>query len=112
MAVGMAETDTMMFGRFKILSSQIFHKTKHSFALVNLRPIVPGHVLVVSNRVAPLISDLNDDEYDDLWKSVRKVQRVLKQKFNCKALITVIACDMKLCILFNSLLPFSFKPST
>ena len=81
----MAETDTMMFGRFKILSSQIFHKTKHSFAVVNLRPIVHGHVLVVSNRVAPTLTNLTDNEYDDLWKTVRKVQRVLKQKFNCDA---------------------------
>lgn len=81
----MNDTDTMLFGRFKILSSQIFHKTEHSFAVVNLRPLVPGHVLVVSNRIAPLLSDLHDHEYDDLWKTVRKVQRVLKQQYNCDA---------------------------
>jgi bis(5'-adenosyl)-triphosphatase len=81
----MTDTDTMLFGRFKILSSQIFHKTEHSFAMVNLRPLVRGHVLVVSNRIAPLLSDLHDHEYDDLWKTVRKVQRILKQQYNCDA---------------------------
>mmetsp|Transcript_4279 Transcript_4279/g.7357 ORF Transcript_4279/g.7357 Transcript_4279/m.7357 type:complete len:235 (-) Transcript_4279:1548-2252(-) len=81
----MTAADTMLFGRFKILASQIFHKTEHSFALVNLRPLVPGHVLVVSNRIAPLLDDLHDHEYDDLWKTVRKVQRALKTKYNCDA---------------------------
>jgi len=81
----MTAADTMLFGRFKIFASQIFHKTEHSFALVNLRPLVPGHVLVVSNRIAPLLDDLHDHEYDDLWKTVRKVQRALKTKYNCDA---------------------------
>ena len=80
-----AATTDVMFGRFKILASQVFHRTEHSFALVNLRPLVPGHVLVVSNRIAPLLSDLHDHEYDDLWKTVRKVQQALKQQYNCDA---------------------------
>ncbi|KAL3763738.1 hypothetical protein ACHAW5_006182 [Stephanodiscus triporus] len=63
-----------LFGRFKITSKQIFHRAAYSFAMVNLRPIVPGHVLICSTRVAPLLSDLDDDEYDDLWRTVRTVQ--------------------------------------
>ena len=31
-----------LFGRFKIAPSQIFHKSAHSFAMVNLRPLIPG----------------------------------------------------------------------
>ena len=75
----------VMFGRFKILANQIFYRTEHSFALVNLRPLVKGHVLVVSNRITPLLSDLHDHEYDDLWKTVRKVQQALKKQYNCDA---------------------------
>jgi hypothetical protein len=51
-------TDEQLFGRFKISSNQIFYRSSHSFAMVNLRPLLPGHVLVVSNRVVPLLSDL------------------------------------------------------
>jgi len=80
-----AESNQQLFGRFKIATSQIFYKSKHSFGMVNLRPLVPGHVLVVSNRVAPLLSDLEEDEYDDLWKTTRKVQDVLKQQYKCDA---------------------------
>lgn len=74
-----------LFGRFRISSNQIFHKTIHSYALVNLRPIVPGHVLVCSNRVTPLLSDLDEEEFYDLWKTVRIVQQILKQQYNCNA---------------------------
>lgn len=51
--------------------------------MVNLRPIVPGHVLVVSNRIVSFLSDLKDDEYDDLWRNVRTVQAVLKEEHGC-----------------------------
>lgn len=74
-----------LFGRFRISSNQIFHRTIHSYALVNLRPIVPGHVLVCSNRVTPLLSNLDEEEYDDLWKTVRIVQQILRQQYNCNA---------------------------
>ena len=83
--VTMESNTQQLFGRFRISSNQIFHRTIHSFALVNLRPIVPGHVLVCSNRVTPLLSDLDDEEYDDLWKAVRTVQNVLKHQYNCNA---------------------------
>ena len=49
-----------------------------SAAIVNLRPIVAGHVLVVSARVAPLLSDLSDEEHADLWATVRTVQTMLR----------------------------------
>lgn len=52
------DREFQLFGRFKIATSQIFYRSKHSFAMVNLRPLVSGHVLVVSNRVVPLLSDL------------------------------------------------------
>lgn len=55
----MTADELQMFGRFKIASSQIFYRSKYSFAMVNLRPLVPGHVLVVSNRIVPLLSDLD-----------------------------------------------------
>jgi bis(5'-adenosyl)-triphosphatase len=74
-----------LFGRFKITPDQIFLRTTYSFAMVNLRPIVPGHVLICPIRIAPLLSDLGDDEHDDLWRTVRTVQRVLRRRYECVA---------------------------
>lgn len=78
----------IQFGRFTISPQQIFYQspTKLSAAIVNLRPIVPGHVLVISTRVVPHLSDLTQEEYIDLWQTVRKVQTMLAKKyFNAEA---------------------------
>ena len=75
--------DSLQFGRFTISPQQIFYAspTALSAAIVNLRPIVPGHVLVISTRVVPHLSDLTQEEYVDLWTTVRKVQHMLGQKY-------------------------------
>ena len=72
----------LQFGRFTISPSQIFHRSasNRSAALVNLRPIVPGHVLVISTRVVPRLADLSDEEYADLWNTVRSVQDMLARR--------------------------------
>jgi bis(5'-adenosyl)-triphosphatase len=72
----------MRFGRFIIPSSHIFYRTQQSAAFVNLRPIVPGHVLVMPHRIVATMDELTDEEYVDLWKSVRVVQRVLKEHYH------------------------------
>lgn len=70
------DQDGLIFGRFRIDKSQIFYRSPNtlSAAIVNLRPIVPGHVLVISKRIVPTISELSSEEYADLWSTVRYVQ--------------------------------------
>ena len=75
-------SENFLFGRFQIPESHIFYRSKLSTAFVNLRPIVPGHVLVVSNRVVPLLEDLTDEEYSDLWSTVRKLQPMLRELYH------------------------------
>jgi diadenosine tetraphosphate (Ap4A) HIT family hydrolase len=86
------------FGRYFITEECIFYRTSFSYAFVNLRPIVPSHVLVapivdvvpsisqnantsVTNKQSPpqQLQDLSDMQYDDLWRTVRVVQRILQQ---------------------------------
>lgn len=74
------------FGKFVIPADSIFHRSeKGSVAFVNLRPIVPGHVLVIPTRVALLLSDLSETEYLDLWSTVRHVQSLLKMHYQATA---------------------------
>lgn len=68
------------FGPFAISRDHVFYTTSLSAAFVNLRPIVPGHVLIMPLRVVPLLSDLTADEYADLWHTVRVVQQDILQK--------------------------------
>jgi Diadenosine tetraphosphate (Ap4A) hydrolase and other HIT family hydrolases len=78
------QEDHLIFGKFKISTSQIFYKSPSDLtaAIVNLRPIVPGHVLVIPKRIVEKLSDLTNEEYDDLWRSVRVVQNVLEMHYN------------------------------
>jgi bis(5'-adenosyl)-triphosphatase len=68
------------FGRFWIDEECIFCRTSLSVAFVNLRPIVRGHALVIPIRVVPHLLDLETDEYDDLWRTVRVVQSILQKQ--------------------------------
>jgi bis(5'-adenosyl)-triphosphatase len=70
------------FGRFRIPNECIFHRTGSSIAFVNLRPIVPGHVLVMPQKIVPHLRDLDTAEYLDLWSAVRTVQEILLQVEN------------------------------
>ncbi|GMH50665.1 hypothetical protein TrRE_jg2374 [Triparma retinervis] len=75
------DSDIQAFGKFKIPAGHVFYETEKSCAFVNLRPIVPGHVLVVCKRGGVTrMSALEDDEYADLWSTVRKVQRVVEEE--------------------------------
>lgn len=49
----------------------IVWRGEHSFALLNAYPYTSGHVMVLPQRAAPLLSDLTADEHAELWEGVR-----------------------------------------
>jgi bis(5'-adenosyl)-triphosphatase len=57
----------------------VFYQSPSGLTLgvVNLKPLVPGHVLVIPKRVESRYSGLTPLEQEDLWQSVRKVQAVV-----------------------------------
>ncbi|OQO05511.1 hypothetical protein B0A48_09280 [Cryoendolithus antarcticus] len=75
---------TIHFGAFNV-TSQVFHTSPHSFALVNLKPLLPGHILVSSLRVKPFLSDLSHEELSDLFLTVTRVQKTLKRLYKADA---------------------------
>ncbi|KAJ4399678.1 Dinucleoside triphosphate hydrolase [Neurospora sp. IMI 360204] len=64
------------FGPFKV-TNQVFLRTPHSFALVNLKPLLPGHVLVCPLIPHKRLTDLSPAEITDLFSTVQVVQRML-----------------------------------
>ncbi|KAK2759544.1 hypothetical protein FQN54_003023 [Arachnomyces sp. PD_36] len=66
--------------------SQIFHVTSMSFALVNIKPLLPGHVLVSPLRNVPRISDLTTAEVTDLFLTVNRVGKMVERVFNASSL--------------------------
>jgi len=69
---------TLYFGKFKIDPTEVFFTTRHSFAFVNLKPVVPGHVLVSPKRVVHRFLDLTPEEASDLWLAAQQVGRKIE----------------------------------
>uniref|UniRef100_A0A2P2K447 Bis5'-adenosyl-triphosphatase n=1 Tax=Rhizophora mucronata TaxID=61149 RepID=A0A2P2K447_RHIMU len=61
------------FGPYRIDSKEVFYLTNLSFAMVNLRPILPGHVLICPRREVKRFGDLTAEETIDLWLTAKKV---------------------------------------
>jgi bis(5'-adenosyl)-triphosphatase len=78
------------FGPFLLRGSEIFYTTKLSLAIVNLRPVVKGHVLVLPKRVVPRFGDLNPEETTDLFQTVHKVSKVIEQAYHSTSLSITI----------------------
>ena len=77
--------EPQQFGRFSIAPSQQFFQSSSSCAFVNLKPIVPGHVLVIPKRLVVRLKDLTDDECDDLFRTVRIVESKIENHYGANA---------------------------
>lgn len=77
---------TYLFGPHTIHSSQVFYESALSIGFVNIKPIVPGHILVIPKRVEPRVMDLTIDEYSDLFASVRFIAPRLEKHYSAQAL--------------------------
>ncbi|KAL2262593.1 hypothetical protein VTK26DRAFT_808 [Humicola hyalothermophila] len=73
-------SEPIYFGPFEV-TSQVFLTTPHSFALVNLKPLLPGHVLVCPLRPHRRLTDLGPAELTDLFATVQRVQRMLARQY-------------------------------
>jgi len=71
----------MLFGKFVIPSASVFCRSARAAAFVNLRPIVPGHVLVVPKTIVSHMADLDTEDYLALWSMVRVVQSALQEAY-------------------------------
>ncbi|XP_047091445.1 bifunctional bis(5'-adenosyl)-triphosphatase/adenylylsulfatase FHIT-like [Lolium rigidum] len=78
------------FGPYKIDAREVFHATALSYAMVNLRPLLPGHVLVCPKREVKRFADLSSDETSDLWVTAKEVGAKLEQYHKASSLTFAI----------------------
>ncbi|XP_075369945.1 bis(5'-adenosyl)-triphosphatase isoform X3 [Mycteria americana] len=82
----------LRFGQHLIKPSVVFLKTELSFALVNRRPVVPGHVLVCPLRPVERFRDLCPEEVADLFRTAQRVGNVVEKHF-CGTSLTISVQD-------------------
>ena len=69
---------------------QVFLQSKHAFASVNVRPVVEGHVLVISRRPAVRMAQLTPAEVADVWSMVHAVQAGLEAHLHSDGATVVV----------------------
>ena len=78
------------FGPWPIDDSEVFASSSLCFAFVNLKPIVPGHVLVSTKRVVPRFTELTVEETQDAWNLAQQVGRMLEKHYQASSLTLTI----------------------
>ncbi|CAH2069551.1 unnamed protein product, partial [Thlaspi arvense] len=102
----MSTASSYVFGPYKIDPREVFYATPLSYAMVNLRPLLPvfvfefeflwvtlttrAHVLVCPRRLVPRFTDLTADETSDLWLTAQKVGSRIESFHNATSLTLAI----------------------
>lgn len=73
-----------------IRAAETFYQTTLSYAFVNLKPILPGHVLVCPKRLVHRFSELTQEEVGDLFCAVQKIGVVVERVFKGEALTIAV----------------------
>ena len=77
----------VQFGKFSLTPAQVFYVSASggTYATVNLKPLCPGHVLVIPKRVVPTLAELSQAEHDELWQTVREVQAIVLKAYSLRS---------------------------
>ncbi|GLI68682.1 hypothetical protein VaNZ11_013168, partial [Volvox africanus] len=86
----MDDSVTYKFGPHTIPGSHIFALSDQSFGFVNLKPVVPGHVLVSTKRIVQRFTDLTTEEVSDLWLLAQRIGRVVEPHYGARSLTLAI----------------------
>jgi diadenosine tetraphosphate (Ap4A) HIT family hydrolase len=84
-------TMSLLFSTIDV-TRQCFFRAPSAIGIVNLKPILPGHVLVIPRRVVPRLSDLQPDEVAGLFSSVQTIGKAIEKAYQADAL--TIACQV------------------
>lgn len=75
----------IFFHKFPV-NPQVFYRGKYTYALVNLKPIVPGHVLVVPYRRVHRLKMLTREESIDFMDTVQLIHSFIEKVYKADAL--------------------------
>lgn len=81
---------TYTFGRHAIAATEVFLTTPLVYAMVNWKPVRPGHVLVVTRRGIPRLADATPAEVADLFATARAVGVAMEARAAASGLTLVV----------------------
>lgn len=76
----------LTFGPIRIVPSQVFARSAYCRAFTNIKPVLPGHVLVSPARAAPALADLTAAECADLFETSRRIGNAVMAAYGAKSM--------------------------
>ncbi|KAJ2718140.1 hypothetical protein GGI07_005874 [Coemansia sp. Benny D115] len=86
MSAAKAAANAFRFGSIAIPSTQVFLQSSFSYGMVNLKPIRPGHVLLVTRRPCKRFADLTTEEVADLFAQGQRASRLVEKVYKAQGL--------------------------
>ncbi|HSP80611.1 MAG TPA: HIT family protein [Myxococcaceae bacterium] len=75
--------------RGEIPCHKVWEDDRH-LAFLDIRPIRPGHTLVIPKADGDYLFDLEPEAYGALMQAVRTVARLLKERTGCQRVVEVV----------------------
>ncbi|KAK0398654.1 hypothetical protein QR680_002692 [Steinernema hermaphroditum] len=88
--VAPADESDLKFAQHIINKETIFYRSELSYAFVNHKPVVEGHVLVAPIREVKHLTDLTDQETSDLFNVSKRIQAMLQKTYNTESFTVAI----------------------
>lgn len=77
------------------IPSYKIYETPHTFAFLDIRPLRPGHTLVVPKIVVEFVDDLPEPFYSELFQVAKLIAKASKKAFGTsRATIHVLGFDV------------------
>ena len=78
----MSESRKLYFGSILLDERQVFYETENIIGIVNIKPILPDHVLVIPKSTGPMeapkvFSEMTPDLISELYIAVHTIQRAI-----------------------------------
>jgi histidine triad (HIT) family protein len=75
--------------RGEIPCHKVWEDERH-LAFLDIRPLLPGHTLVIPKQGVDYLFDLEPEPYGALMQAVRTVARLLKERTQCKRVVEIV----------------------
>lgn len=75
--------------RGEIPCHKVWEDERH-LAFLDIRPVKPGHTLVIPKADGDYLFDLEPQRYTELMQAVRTVARLLKERTGCKRVVELV----------------------
>ena len=76
----------MLFSKFEIPEKFIVYKTALTFVFTNLRPVLPGHLLICPIRRVQHYHDMTDEERADLLAVADHAREIMRKIIGSEAM--------------------------